>query len=75
MVLGTQKRHLRASLGELSYSGRSRVDILQISDLEQALATAFTLTGAAERLGDGEGGSGSVTRRDIEAAPDPVDFW
>jgi hypothetical protein len=55
IALGVQYGHLRASFGE-SHSGRSKVDMLEILDLEQALATADTLTHAAERLNDGEGG-------------------
>jgi integrase len=67
IALGVQYGHLRASFGE-SYSGRSRVDMLEILDLEQALATADTLTEAAGRLGDGEGVSGPAAARYIAAA-------
>lgn len=67
IALGVQYGHLRASIAE-SYGGRSRVDMLQILDLEQALATADTLTEAAERLGDGEGVSGPAAARYIAAA-------
>ena len=67
IALGIQYGHLRASFGE-SYSGRSRVDMLEILDLEQALATADTLTEAAGRLGDGEGVSGPAAARYIAAA-------
>lgn len=66
IALGIQYGHLRASLAE-SYGGRSRADMLQILDLEQALATADTLTEAAERLGDGEGVSGPAAARYIAA--------
>jgi hypothetical protein len=37
IALGVQYGHLRASFGE-SYSGRSKVDMPEILDLEQALA-------------------------------------
>jgi integrase len=67
IALGIQYGHLRASLAE-SYGGRSRVDMLQILDLEQAMATADTLAEAAERLDDGEGVSGPAARRYIAAA-------
>jgi len=67
IALGIQYGHLRTSLGE-SYGGRSRVDMLQILDLEQALATADTLTEAAGRLNDGEGVSGPAAARYIAAA-------
>lgn len=67
IALGIQYGHLRASFSE-SYSGRSRVDMLEILDLEQALATADTLTEAAERLSDGEGVSGPAAARYIAAA-------
>jgi hypothetical protein len=67
IALGVQYGHLRASFGE-SYSGRSRVDMLEILDLEQALATADTLTEAAERLHDGGGVSGPAAARYIAAA-------
>lgn len=67
IALGIQYGHLRVSITE-SYSGRSRVDMLEILDLEQALATADTLTEAAERLGDGEGVSGPAAGRYIAAA-------
>jgi hypothetical protein len=67
IALGVQYGHLRASFGE-SYSGRSRVDMLEILDLEQALATADTLTEAAGRLGDGAGVSGPAAARYIAAA-------
>jgi integrase len=67
IALGIQYGHLRATFGE-SYGGRSRVDMLQILDLEQALATADTLTEAAGRLGDGEGVSGPAAGRYIAAA-------
>lgn len=66
IALGVQYGHLHASFAE-SYGGRSRVDMLQILDLEQALATADTLTDAAERLGDGEGVSGPAASRYIAA--------
>jgi hypothetical protein len=42
--------------------------MLEILDLEQALATADTLTEAAERLRDGEGVSGPAAARYIAAA-------
>jgi hypothetical protein len=70
IALGVQYGHLRASFGE-SYSGRSKVDMLEILDLEQALATADTLTHAAERLNDGEGVSGAryiAAAREFQAA-------
>jgi hypothetical protein len=67
IALGIQYGHLRASLAE-SYGGRSRVDMLQILDLEQALATAHTLTEAVERLDNGEGVSGPAATRYIAAA-------
>lgn len=67
IALAVQYGHLRASFGE-SYSGRSRVDMLEILDLEQALATADTLTEAAERLHDGAGVSGPAAARYIAAA-------
>lgn len=67
IALGIQYGHLRASLAE-SYGGRSRVDMLQILDLEQALATTDTLTEAAERLSDGEGVSGPAAGRYLAAA-------
>lgn len=67
IALGVQYGHLRASFAE-SYGGRSRVDMLQILDLEQALATADTLTEAAERLDDGEAVSGPAAARYIAAA-------
>jgi hypothetical protein len=67
IALGIQYGHLRASFAE-SYGGRSRMDMLQILDLEQALATADTLTEAAERLSDGEGVSGPAAGRYIAAA-------
>src|SRR5487761_1844722 len=67
IALGIQYGHLRASFGE-SYGGQSRVDMLQILDLEQALATADTLTEAAGRLNDGEGVSGPAAGRYIAAA-------
>ncbi|MGH3180340.1 MAG: hypothetical protein ACRDOE_00295 [Streptosporangiaceae bacterium] len=66
IALGIQYGHLRASFGE-SYSGRSRVDMLEILDLEQALATADTLTEAAGRLHDGDGVSGPAAARYIAA--------
>lgn len=67
IALGVQYGHLRASFAE-SYGGRSRVDMLQILDFEQALATADTLTEAAERLGDGQAVSGPAATRYIAAA-------
>lgn len=67
IALGVQYGHLQASFAE-SYGGRSRVDMLQILDLEQALATAGTLTEAAERLDAGEGVSGPAAARYIAAA-------
>ncbi|MBO0874088.1 MAG: hypothetical protein J2P19_11915 [Pseudonocardia sp.] len=67
IALGVQYGHLRASLAE-SYGGRSRVDMLQILDLEQALATADTLTAAVERLDHGQGVSGPAATRYIAAA-------
>ncbi|WP_093275804.1 hypothetical protein [Saccharopolyspora shandongensis] len=66
IALVVQYGHLRASLAE-SYGGRSRVDMLQILDLEQALATADTLAAAAERLDHGEGVSGPAATRYIAA--------
>lgn len=67
IALGIQYGHLRASLAE-SYGGRSTVDMLQILDLEQALATADALSEAAERLNTGEGVSGPAAARYIAAA-------
>ncbi|TDD37721.1 hypothetical protein E1288_40010 [Saccharopolyspora elongata] len=67
IALGVQYGHLRASLAE-SYGGRSHVDMLQILDLEQALATADTLVAAAERLDNGEGVSGPAATHYIAAA-------
>lgn len=67
IALGIQYGHLRASFGE-SYSGRSRADMLEILDLEQAMATADALTEAAERLHNGEGVSGPAAARYIAAA-------
>jgi len=67
IALGIQYGHLRASQSE-SYGGRSRADMLQILDLEQALATADALTEAAGRLHEGEGVSGPAAARYIAAA-------
>jgi hypothetical protein len=67
IALGIQYGHLRPSLAE-SYGGRSTVDMLQILDFEQALATADALSEAAERLNTGEGVSGPAAARYIAAA-------
>jgi len=67
IALSIQYGHLRASQAE-SYGGRSRTDMLQILDLEQALATADALTEAARRLHEGEGVSGPAAARYIAAA-------
>ena len=67
IALGIQYGHLRASQSE-SYGGRSTVDMLQILDLEQAMATAGALTEAAGRFHDGEGVSGPAAGRYIAAA-------
>ncbi|MFD9503446.1 hypothetical protein [Streptomyces sp. NPDC060035] len=67
VALGIQYGHLTAALAE-SYGGRSRVDMLQILDLERALATADALAQAADRLRAGEGVSGPAAGRYIAAA-------
>ncbi len=66
IALGIHYGHLRASQAE-SYGGRSRSDMLQILDLEQALATADTLTEAAGRLHDVAGVSGPAAARYVAA--------
>ncbi|MCJ0875514.1 hypothetical protein [Streptomyces sp. AP-93] len=67
IALGIQYGHLSASLAD-GYGGRSTTDMLQLLDLEQALATAETLATAAERLTSGEGVSGPAVGRYITAA-------
>jgi hypothetical protein len=67
VALGIQYGHLGAALAE-SYGGRSRVDMLQILDLEQTLATADALAQAADRLQGGEGVSGPAASRYVAAA-------
>ncbi|MDK9498682.1 hypothetical protein QEZ40_003875 [Streptomyces katrae] len=67
IALGIQYGHLSASLAD-GYGGRSTTDMLQLLDLEQALATAETLAAAAERLAAGEGVSGPAASRYLTAA-------
>lgn len=67
IALGIQYGHVTASLAD-GYGGRSTTDMLQLLDLEQALATAETLAAAAERLTTGEGVSGPAAGRYIAAA-------
>ncbi|MGV9884839.1 hypothetical protein [Streptomyces sp. NPDC003006] len=67
IALGIQYGHVSASLAD-GYGGRSTTDMLQLLDLEQALATAETLAAAAERLTTGEGVSGPAAGRYIAAA-------
>ncbi|MEU9565535.1 hypothetical protein AB0D16_26505 [Streptomyces sp. NPDC048161] len=67
IALGIQYGHVTASLAD-GYGGRSTMDMLQILDLEQALATAEILAAAAERLTVGEGVSGPAVGRYLAAA-------
>ncbi|MFG2882827.1 hypothetical protein ACGFYV_11045 [Streptomyces sp. NPDC048297] len=67
IALGIQYGHVTASLAD-GYGGRSTADMLQLLDLEQALASAETLAAAAERLTAGECVSGPAVGRYIAAA-------
>ncbi|TMM28148.1 MAG: hypothetical protein E6F99_30510, partial [Actinobacteria bacterium] len=66
IALGIQYGHLRLTMSE-SYAGRATANMLDLLDLEQALAVADTLTDAAERLADGEGVSGPAAGRYLGA--------
>jgi hypothetical protein len=66
VALGIQYGHLRLAMSE-SYSNRSRSDLLELLDLEQARSIADTLAEAAERLRQGEGVSGPATDRYLDS--------
>jgi hypothetical protein len=67
VALGIQYGHLRLTMSE-SYSNRSRCDLLELLDLEQARTTADTLADAADRLHHAEGVSGPATDRYLASA-------
>ncbi len=67
VALGIQYGHVHLAMSE-SYGCRSRTDLLEIVDLEQARSIADTLADAADRLRDGEGVSGPATARYIASA-------
>ncbi|HCT80713.1 MAG TPA: hypothetical protein DGG94_03120 [Micromonosporaceae bacterium] len=66
VALGVQYGHLRLTVSE-SYGSRSRADLLEILDLEQARSIADTLAEAADRLHQGEGVSGPAAERYIDS--------
>ncbi|MGH3224764.1 MAG: hypothetical protein ACRDPY_39815 [Streptosporangiaceae bacterium] len=67
VALGIQYGHVHLAMSE-SYGNRSRTDLLEIIDLEQARSIADTLADAAGRLRDGEGVSGPAASRYIASA-------
>jgi hypothetical protein len=67
VALGIQYGHVHLMMSE-SYGNRSRTDLLEILDLEQARSIADTLASAADRLNHGEGVSGPAAGRYINSA-------
>jgi hypothetical protein len=66
VALGIQYGHVHLTMSE-SYGNRSRSDLLEILDLEQARSIADTLASAADRLQYGEGVSGPAAGRYIDS--------
>jgi hypothetical protein len=67
VALGIQYGHVHLAMSE-SYGSRSRADLLELIDLEQARGIADTLADAAGRLHNGEGVSGPAAARYISSA-------
>ena len=66
VALGIQYGHVHLTMLE-SYGNRSRADLLEILDLEQARSIADTLASAADHLQHGEGVSGPAASRYLDS--------